>query len=471
MLFAPADKPFDYRKPPRLSLGLAALLLALAFWLFPSDEERSGALDRQYRAELLAVEWPLYPQHLMQHGQARRIPALETARQSGQDEVLVRQLGYDRGFAEGLRSSGADYLDPETLARWQQSRDAFDSERNRLSSQVLGLDPQRFRPITFLSHAFTDSNLYAVLLSVLILLLVGMPAEWAAGSGALLTAWLAGSLAGSFGWLVLHWNSVQPLTGSAHGLSGVIGLAAWQFRQRGSLRILESAFTLGLVIPAAMALLLAGLQVYWQGGDWRIAISLFLALAAGTAVALAHDRWYRHDDTEEALPQFEETPISETYRQDLNQVMQKISQMQFVAAEKNIRALLERYPGDKRLLEQLYHLVKLNPGGLEFEEIAFSLLTLPNQPASNNVSLRIYRDYIKRSPTFVALDDNTSLQLVLRFTRIDALKEAEELFKNVLESKRQAPLLAKAAVALAQACAARGIEQRASYYAGLARSA
>jgi membrane associated rhomboid family serine protease len=469
MLLAPSEKPFDYRKPPRLSLGLAALLLMLSFWLFPADEAHRRHLNETYAAELLNVEWPLYPPFLSQTGKALQLKPLEEARAAADTDRLTQQLGYDRAFVDNLYEGGKAYLDAETFSRWSESRNRFDAERNLLSSQILGLDPQRFRPVTFISHALTDTNLYSVLLSVIVLLLVGMAAEWMMGSGALLTAWLAGSISGGLVFWITHTGTMTPLTGSAHASAAVLGLAAWQFRHRGSLRLMDSALTLGGWIIAALAVAVVGMQIMWHQFDLRWAVSMLIAVGSGVAVAIAHHHWFLRQEDETEFQPVEESQTNETYRQDLNQVMVKLSQMQFVAAEKNIRSLLERYPEDKRLLEQLYHLLKLNPSSLEFEEVAFSMLTLPNRPESNHVSLRIYRDYLKRSQTFVAMDDNTGLQLVLRFTRIGALREAEDIFKRVLESNRQAPLLAKAAAALSQACAAKNQEQRASYYASLVK--
>lgn len=471
MLLAPSDKPYDYRNPPRLALGLAGLLLLLAFVLFPRDYARQSETDQLYNAQLLATEWPLYGPFLMQNGRSREYLRLETDRAQGHVEQVARQLGYDRAFTENIRKGGKDYLDSEALANWSGARARYDEERNRLSAQVIGLDPQRFRPITFISHAFTDLNLNSVLLSVVLLLFAGMPLERRLGSGAVLGAWFAGSVAGGLAYLIMHHRDVTPLTGSTHAVLGVIGAAFWVFRGQRSLRFLESAMLFGgwvFLLAAGATIALVWLT---RQSDPAWLISLGSACIAGVAAgsfAIRLERKRQHDLPEIIPP---ELPTSEPYRNDLNQVMQKLSQMQFVASEKNIRGLLETYPNDPRLLEQLYHLAKLSPNNLEFEEIAFGLLTLPNQPRSNHVSLRIYRDYVKRSHTFVALDDNTCLQLVLRFTRINALKDAEEAFKRALDANRQAPLLAKAANALAQALVANNMEQRAGYYANLAKSA
>jgi len=470
MLLAPSQKPFDYRKPPRLSLGLAGFLLALAFLLFPADHERLSSLHETYRTRLLPVEWPLYGPYLMQTGRGADLPALEAAIMNGNTALLGSRIGNDRGFVANIRQGTNNYLEPEVAARWEADRQEYDNERNRLSYQVLGLDPQRFRPITFFSHAFTDANLNSVLLSVILLLLVGMTVEWSLGSGALLSAWLAGSAAGGLVYWLSHLGGVMPLTGSAHAVCGMLGLALREYRRNGSLRLLDSALTLGGWAIGLLVVIVIALQTWLHGPDWRWGLSLSAATVSGIAVNVLHHRWLEQKAQEDIESPAPETDNNEPFRQDLNHVMQKLSQMQFVAAEKNIRALLERYPEDKQLCEQLYHLVKLNPNNLEFEELAFALLTLPNRPAGNHISLRIYRDYVQRSQSFVALDDNTCLQLAMRFARIKAMRDAEEVFKRAQESNPKAPLLAKAAATLAQAFIDQHMEQRAVYYANLVKS-
>ena len=56
MLLVPSDKPFDYRQPPRLSLGLAALLLILFAWLSPQQQSQIESLSVQYQQQLLKLE-------------------------------------------------------------------------------------------------------------------------------------------------------------------------------------------------------------------------------------------------------------------------------------------------------------------------------------------------------------------------------------------------------------------------------
>lgn len=56
-----------------------------------------------------------------------------------------------------INEMGENYLEPEQLSTWKTARTEFDKQRDQLSSQVLGLDPQRIRPITYVTYFFRQS--------------------------------------------------------------------------------------------------------------------------------------------------------------------------------------------------------------------------------------------------------------------------------------------------------------------------
>ena len=471
MLLAPTDKPFDYRQPPRLSLGLAALLLVLFAWLTPSDNERMNFINDFYQQHLLKVEWPLYPTHLLQSQQTTTLEKLKIAYEQHEDRVLVEQLGFDRDFSDSISANGQDFLDPDVFSQWQQDRQQFNQERDHLHSVVLGLDPQRFRPITYFTYAFLDNNSLNVLASAMLLLLVGMVIEWAMGSGALLSAWLVGSLCAGISFSITHLHSVTPLIGSTGAISGVLGLAFMCFRHANSLTVMGTTTKLGGWIFLGLFIMLAALTFLNNQFDIGLVIGLGVAFVGGAVVCIAYRRWFSQDShikEEQQLIIHEEMPADELYRHELHSALLKISLMQFSAAERQLRELAEKYPQDKRILEHCYHLLKFKPLELEFEELACGLFALPNQPAANHLVLNIYNDYKRRSKTFVALDSDTCLQLAMRFARIQAFKEAEEIFKRSMESKRSSTLLKKAALALSQAFTAQQQEKRAEYYQRIA---
>ncbi len=470
MLLAPSDKPFDYRQTPRLSLGLAALLLILFAWLTPSDNERMASLNDFYQQHLLKVEWPLYPTHLLQSKQTATLEKLKAAYDRNEDSILASQMGFDRNFSDSIRNSGKDFLEPEVFSQWLQDRQQYNLDRDHLLTVVLGLDPQRFRPITYLTYAFLDTNSLHVLTSAILLLLAGMIVEWAMGSGALLSAWFIGSFSAGIVFSFTHAHSVSPLLGSTGAISGVLGLAFMYFRHANSLTVIGTQTKLGGWIFLGLFVLLAATNFLDSQFDIGQIIGLSMAFISGIIVCLGHQQWFNHKETETDTPLIihDEMPADELYRHELHSALQKISLMQFAAAERQLRELSEKYPQDKRVLEHCYHLLKFKPAELEFEELACGLFALPNQPAANHLVLNIYNDYKRRSVTFVALDTDTCLQLAMRFARIQAFKEAEETFKRSMESKRSSTLMKKAASTLSQAFAAQQQEKRAEYYQRIA---
>lgn len=470
MLLAPTDKPFDYRQPPRLSLGLAALLLVLFAWLTPTDNERMASLNDFYQQHLLKVEWPLYPTHLLQSKQTKTLEKLKDAYEHNDSIVLTTQMGFDRQFSDSISSSGKDFLEPDVFSQWQQDRQQFNQDRDQLRSVVLGLDSQRFRPITYFTYAFLDNNSLHVLTSAILLLLVGMVVEWAMGSGALLSAWFIGSLSAGIVFSFAHSHAVSPLLGSTGAISGVLGLAFMYFRHKDSLTVIGTQIKLRGWIFFGLFVILAAFNFSDSQFDIGQIIGLSIAFISGVIVCLGHQQWFSHREIESETPLIihDEMPADELYRHELHSALQKISLMQFTAAERQLRELAEKYPQDKRILEHCYHLLKFKPAELEFEELACGLFALPNQPAANHLVLNIYNDYKRRSVTFVALDTDTCLQLAMRFARIQAFKEAEETFKRSMESKRPSSLLKKAAITLSQAFAAQQQEKRAEYYQRIA---
>ena len=471
MLLVPSHKPFDYSQPPRLSLGLAALLLILFVWLSPQEHTERQNLSTQYQQQLLALEWPLYPTHVLQHQHVDVLNKLQAAYQQENYLELMQQIGFDRAFVQNIQNSGANYFDAQELAQWQGARQNFDAQRNKLMSQVLGLDPQRFRPITFFSYAFIDVSLHNVLTTTLLLLLVGMVVEWSMGSGALLSAWLIGSLSTGVVYYFSHLHGVTPLLGSTGALTSVLGLAFMHFRKAGSLTIIGTRTPLSGWLFLALCMLVIGLDFSSHHTvDVSILSAYLVSFISGMVVCIAYQRWFdtKNDSTPADDIEIEETPTNAIFQQELNQALQQIANFNFSLAKNTLYELAEKYPQEKQIHESLYHLCKFNPTELEFEELACGLFSLPNQSSNNHVVLRVYNDYKKRSRSFVALDTDTCLLLAMRFARINAFKEAEEIFKRALDSKKPSILFKKAALTLQQLFAAQQQDQRAHFYGQIA---
>jgi len=243
-----------------------------------------------------------------------------------------------------------------------------------------------------------------------------------------------------------------------------------RFRHKSSLTFIGTNFKLNGWLFLALFALLVTTNYFYQNKDVTLVIAQIFSFASGFLVYLAYQRWFISTESNAKDDVYEEDnlPQDSEYREYLHDILIQISSFQFSNAEELLREIPKQYAQDKRVQEILYHLCKFQPESLEFEELACSLFSQQNHPSNNQVMLRIYNDYKKRTKSFVALDTNTCVQLAIRFARISALKEAEEVFQRAQTQSKNASLLKKAAFSLEQAFTAQQQEQKANHYHKLA---
>ncbi len=468
MLLTPIDHPFNWKQPPRLVLGLSLVLaLIFVFW-HGADEKRVQTLQAQYERELLPIEWPLYETHLLRAGQRHTLERLKQARADGDTATLTRYLGTDASFVESLRMHGKDYLPEEQLERWSASRERFDDAHRKLAAEALGVDPQNFRPITFLTFNLVGESSLQFLGALLFLLTAGMALELALGSGAVLAGFLGGGLAGAIVYLLANGGGVLPLTGTGAAIGGIVGMFTTHFRLQ-PVTWFGSAQLTALIIPALWLVFVVA-QFFLT----ELRLPELLAQLGGLLSApvwyLVYQRWFAHEsDGQEETTAVSESDADLEYREQLQQALEAVARMEFPDAQKRLRELVKRYPQDMRVITQLYHLEKLTPDSTTFDAVSRRLFQLSTHLEDGaRAILPIYRDYDKLSMEKRALDTETSLKLVMRFARIGEVKEAEKLMKALLARKASHALLPKAALALSQAFEQLHDPARAEQYRDLA---
>lgn len=468
MLLTPTDHPFNWKKPPRLVLGLSLVLaLIFVFWHM-ADLRNEAELQNQYVKELLPIEWPLYETHLLKTGRRSTLNELKAARAAGDNAKLMAYMGADDAFADSIRVQGKDYLDSDTLGRWQAARSKFDASHQRLSYEALGVDPEHFRPITFLTFNLVQPDAVQFIGVLLLLLTAGMALELALGSGAVLASFLGGGIVGAIVYLMASGSGVLPLAGAGAGVAGVTGMFAMHFRSS-KLKYGGSVELTALLIPL---LWLGFLAAQFFLADLRITelLAQVAAFASGPLWYVIHQRWFAHaSDTVEEQPAETAEDVDLAYREQLQLALDAVGRMEFVEAQKRLRELVRAYPQDLRVLTQLYHLEKLSPNSTTYDAVArrFFQLSAHSEDGAH-VALPVYRDYDKQSLEKKALDTETSLKLVMRFARLGEVKDAEKIMKSVLVRKMPHPLLGKAAYSLAQAFEQLHDPARAAQYRDLA---
>lgn len=468
MLLTPIDRPFDWKNPPRFTLGLSLLLLIIFLPWHMSDQRLEHTLAEEYRAKLMDIEWPLYETHALKTGQRETLNRLKARfQEAGEhperlDEVAL-YVAMDDGFVAAIKQQGQDYLAPELFARWQATREEFDPQRGRLSGRALGVDPQEFRPITFLTFGLVQADVVQFLAAVLLLLTLGIAIELAIGSGAVLAAFLGGGITGAIGFLISNGGNVLPLTGASVGVASIVGLYLGHFRAN-KVRLVRR-----LDVPAyALALLwllLVGLEFVVSQLRTSELVARAAALASGPFWAFAYDKWFSHatDYMPVISSDAPEDEGQKAYREKLARALEAVAQLEFPTAQKLLRELVKEYPSDERALTQLYYVEKLTPGSPSYEAVSRRLFNF-SAGDSDALVLRLYRDYLRYSPEKTALDIDTSLKLVLRFTRMGEVMEADKLMRTVLEKQTKHELIAKTAASLADALERMREPTRARYF-------
>jgi membrane associated rhomboid family serine protease len=449
MLITPVDRPFNWKQPPRLSLGLSLVLLLIFVPWHLADLRLERELVQQYTQKLLATEWPLYETHALKTGQGRELAELKQDYAAGNMERIALYVGMDDGFVAAMQQSGQDYLTAERFSAWKQARADFDPQRSRLGGRALGLDPQQFRPITFLTFGLVQPGVVEMAVALLLLLTFGIATELALDSGAVLAGFLGGGVVGAFVFLAGNDGNVLPMYGAGVGASGIAGVFFMHFKQQ-KVR-LANRFDVPAYALAALWLALVLVEFLVMPLRLPELAARIAALASGPLWYLAHQKWFAQ--AAEYMPViFQESEGDDdlAYREQLNQALESVGRLEFATAQKQFREMLKAFPSDLRVLEQLYNIEKLNPAAPACDAVARRLFCLVN-PASDSSVLQIYRDYQRISQAKTALDTDTSLKLVLRFTRMGEVMEADKLMRSILEKKATHPLLSKTAAALADA--------------------
>jgi membrane associated rhomboid family serine protease len=348
-----------------------------------------------------------------------------------------------------MKKSGLDYLPAETFQAWKTARETFDPERNKLSARALGLDPQVFRPITFLTHSLIQPDIAQWFAAVLLLLVAGMALELALGSGAVLAGFLGGGLIGALAFLIGNGNNVLPLSGAGSGAAGILGMLVMHFHREPVLYFKRKQGRIFWIIPLWIALL--AMQFFLSPLHITALAAQIAAFASGPLWWLIYQKWFMSDEVVEL--HIEEELVTDqdlVYREKLHLALEAIGRLEFTEGKKMLRELYKEHPQDLRILTQLYYLEKLDPGAPSYDAIARHLFGL-NATGHDVLILQIYRDYMRLSLEKSALDTETSLKLVMRFTRMNEVMEADKLMKSLLEKQATHPVLTKAASALADA--------------------
>ena len=131
MLLTPIDRPFDWKSPPKLTLGVCLLLLLIFIPWHVADLRLEKELADEYKAKLFKTEWPLYETHALKTGQRTMLKRLQAEYSASKEDPsrfdkVALYVMLDDSFVQALNQQGKDYMSVEQFSAWKEARDALD---------------------------------------------------------------------------------------------------------------------------------------------------------------------------------------------------------------------------------------------------------------------------------------------------------------------------------------------------------
>lgn len=255
---------------------------------------------------------------------------------------------------------------------------------------------------------------------------------------------MCGILAGVFYSLVTT-SPFAPLVGASGSISALMGMYAVIYGLRKIRFFYFVVFYFGFFTAPALAILplwiaIEVLQAIFNTNSLVAYWAHAGGLLAGSGLLLATRKWVLNVD--ETF--YEEEDEDETYRNDLNRLMQQLSQFSFDSANKTVTELLQKYPEDLRLVTQQYHLSKLQGDPRKTQRLAERLLLkYSHMPNYEKATEALLIDFHKYQPDTV-LSDDVRLKLLIYLIHPDTMDSAEQLLRSLIHDKIDDPRLLKA---------------------------
>lgn len=446
MLIVPIEKGIDWARAPVVTAALILInCLVYSLWQTNDNEKIAAAVDFYQQSVLPRIEYPIYLSHLHQSQQNQLAQKLETAWQQNNKLPVYIHLITDRSFAAFLTKTDMDFWGEDIFNQWQKDRQTLENMVQSVSTIRLGLIPANDRGLTYFTYQFLHGDAWHLIGNMIFLAVVGMGVEAAIGSFYFVLGYLlSGILAGVFYGLVTP-APYLPLVGASGSISALMGMYAVIYGLHKIRFFYFVIFYFGYFTAPALAILPIWLAIeifqaifntdsyvaYWAHAG---------GLIAGSALMFAGKKWILTVDEE----YFEETDEEQTYREDLNRLMQQLSQFNFDGANKSVTQMLQKYPDDIALVSQQYHLSKLQNDPAKVKRLLERLLIkYSHTPHFERNTESLLIDFETHYPD-TTLSADVRLKLLIYLIHPDTMNTAEQMLRSLLNDKVDDPRLLKA---------------------------
>lgn len=434
MLILPMERTFNIRRPPIVTFLLLVINIVVFLSTSGSDEKKLAAAVADYEEQrIFDIELPLFGDYLAEEATGpehwRNIESADDLDQFERFHLIV-QLLVDDKYALYLEDN-ADLWTFEETDALERKQEIVDRYIPQLIIFRFGFVPEEFSVLTMFTSQFLHGGWGHLIGNMVILVLLGLTVEQLLGSFNYSLFYLLSGAVGAIVYGLVHFGSSMPVVGASGAISGLMGMYVAAYGTRKIRFFYWIGFYFNYAkLPALMMLpVWVGKEVFdFFFTETNVAYTAHAGgLVAGAGLVLLGKSSFAKIDTEI----IENRDEANEYREDLEHALQLVDRADFEAAKQALSRMVERYPGDHRVLFQLVQLAKARPGNKLFHLATYNYLN--NVLSSGSIdkdALSVIRDYWKVARPGPRIKGQPLSQLINKLIVVGELELAEELCRS-----------------------------------------
>lgn len=437
MLILPMERTFNIRRPPVVTFLLLLINVVIFMATSGSDEEVLVTAVAAYEEQqILGTELPLFQAYLTSESDTRN-PLQDLGSADALDDqersYLIMQILTDNAYADYLERNVDTFTDKESRAL-EQKRTIVETHIAQLISLRYGFVPAEFSVLTMFSSQFLHGDLSHLIGNMVILVLVGLTVEQLLGSFNYVLFYLLSGAVGSAVYGLVHFGSPIPAVGASGAISGLMGMYVAAYGKRPIRFFYWIGFYFNYIkLPALVMLpVWVGKELFdFLFTESNVGYTAHAGgLVAGAALVLVGKSSFAKIDTAVV----ENRDKENEYRQDLEHALQLVDRADFMAAKAALSQLIERHPGDSRVLFQLVQIAKARPASKDYHLATYNYLksVLPTGSMSTD-TLSVIRDYWECAAPGPRIKGQILAKLINKLIATGELGLAEEICHSAEE--------------------------------------
>jgi len=425
-----------FKRLPIVSIILISVLCLCFVQFKKQDSVLWSDINSQYQQQLLSQELPIYREFVARRWNIERIGSqaeLDLLKEKADEKAfddLTKIILADKVFLHYLISDGLLYLPPGELKALVKKREALKALVAKLSLSRFGLAVDQFSSSDFVTYSFVDGTSLHFVSGILLFMVISVLVERTIIRSRFCLLLISTSLVSSLGYLLIADSSSpihQGLTSLTFGLYfSYVAFIIYKYKGQGRPYCVKNELIFGIIFLLA---LFSKASLEWLNGQIDLSVLsayFFVSLWGFVFINVSQKLSIIAEGSDI------ETESNWPLRVELAKAMNKISQFNFDGARVDLSGLHQRYPDSSTILEQQYHLEKLQPDDGEYWRCANELIDLCAKDNDYSGVLRLFKDIQTNAATKqrarLSLQPESYHKMMMVFVANEDLQKAEHAF-------------------------------------------